>query len=487
MAGHILIVESTSSQRIRLRSLLVAAHYEAMVCPDPASAMPLVADERPELVLLDISSHPRAALRLLAALRDRAETAAVPVIALTSTSDPEARLAALRAGADDVLARSTEPGLLLARIRSLLRERDATAELRLGGGAARALGMADPARSFVPAGRSVIVTRRPPELLPNLAALAQKLPGGAVFLDPDAGPGDKGAAADLFIIDHASTDSDEADTTALFRLIANLRARPATRYAKLMVIVPEGASALARMALDLGANDLVPDTMSCDELSFRVRALLRRKSQADRRRDRVERGLTAALTDPLTGLANRRHAMAELEVLAEHLAEGGPAWSAILLDIDHFKRVNDSHGHAIGDLVLREIGVLLRANLRMGDQVARIGGEEFLVLLPDTPRAAACIVAERLRRIVEEAHIATDSAGPLRITMSAGVASAEAAAPGAEIVTCLLERADRALYAAKSAGRNRVTVAGSDDRLPTAGDPAPSWSVPRLPAMLPSR
>lgn len=483
MSGHILIVESTASQRIHLRGLLSAAHYEAVPCADPRAAMQLLADERPEMILLDVTGNRQAALGFLTALRERADGAALPVIALAGTPDPELRLAVLRAGADDVLERCTEPGLLLARIRSLLRERDAALDLRLGGGAARALGMAEPACGFVPAGRSVIVTRRPEALPPLLATLAQRLPGGAVFLDPDADPGATTGLADLFIIDHPSPEAEGPAATALFRLIADLHARPATRHAKLMVIVPEGAAVLGRLALDLGAHDLVPDTVGGDELAFRIRTLLRRKSQADRRRDRVESGLTAALTDPLTGIANRRHAMAELEVLAEHLLAGGPAWSAVLFDIDHFKRVNDSHGHATGDQVLREVAALLRANLRASDKLARIGGEEFLVLLPDTPRTAACVVAERLRRVIEDAPIDTASAGPLRITLSAGVATAEAASPGDGTVTRMLERADRALYAAKSAGRNRVTVAGAEAR----PDQPPWFAEPRPPVLLPCR
>ncbi|MBW7920897.1 MAG: diguanylate cyclase [Rubellimicrobium sp.] len=481
MAGHILIVESTSSRRIQLRGLLAAAHYGTVLCPDPQAAAGSLAEDLPDLVLLDIGTDRQAAFTFLAAIRARADSAALPVIAFVGPSDSGLRLAALKAGADDVLQGCAEPGLLLARIRSLLRERDATPALHLARGAARALGMADAMPAFVPAGRTVIVTPRPDTLPPILATLARRLPGGAVFLDPEANPGTGDISADLFVIDHAGQCADGPDAARLFRLIADLQSRPATRHARLMVIVPEGAAALARMALDLGADDLVPDTVDHDELTFRIRTLLRRKSLADSRRDRVESGLAAALTDPLTGLANRRHAVAELEVLAERLADGGPAWSAILLDIDHFKRVNDTHGHATGDRVLRELAALLRANVRIGDLVARIGGEEFLVMLPDTPRIPACIVAERLRHLVEEARIPTDAGDGLQVTLSAGVATAEACMAGDGIVPRLLGRADRALYAAKSAGRNRITVADGDD-----GPDRPPWRPePRLPVLLP--
>jgi len=462
MSGHILIVEPTTSQRIRLRGLLAAAHYDVVPASDAAGAARLVAGEPPALVLVDISGDRAAALAFLSGIRGRAETAALPVIALAAAADAGLRLAALRAGADDILAREVEPGLLLARIRSLLRVRDAAADLRLGDGAARALGMAEAARAFVPAGRIVIVTRRRGALPPPLAGLAHRLPGGPVFLPPEADLAAGEPPADLFVIDHADGGGDGPEAAALFRLIADLRARAATRHAKLLVILPETATAAARMALDLGADDIVPASAGCDEAGFRIRALLRRKCQADRRRDRLESGLAAALTDPLTGLFNRRYAMAEIDILARRQAEGGPPWSMILLDIDHFKRVNDSHGHAAGDIVLREVAALLRGNLRLGDLVARIGGEEFLVLLPDTPADTARAVAERLRRLVERARIdarAGGAAAPLRITLSAGVAAGAAGLPAAGEMPQLFDRADRALYAAKSAGRNRVTIA----------------------------
>lgn len=461
MSGHILIVEPTTSQRIQLRGLIAAAHYEVTLCPDPGRAGQLLAEDVPALILLDIAQDTQAAFAFLATLRERAETVALPVIALASRVEADLRLAALRAGADDVLAKGTEPGLLLARIRSLLRMRDAASDLRLGGGAARALGMADPARSFVPAGRTVIVTRRPDALPAMLCTLADRLPGGAVLLTRETAIAATDTPADLFVIDHDDRCSDGPEAALLFRLIADLQSRPATRYAKLLVMLPEGADALARMAFDLGAADLVYDTISDEELAFRIRTLLRRKSQADCRRDRVESGLAAALTDPLTGLFNRRYAMAELDVLAESQAEGGPSWSIIMFDIDRFKRVNDDYGHATGDLVLCHVAGLLHGNLRAGDLVARIGGEEFLVILPDTSCALACSVAERLRGLVESARIDASTTGvsrPLSVTLSAGVAAGDAIMQAADAVAHLFERADRALYAAKSGGRNRVTA-----------------------------
>jgi len=162
-----------------------------------------------------------------------------------------------------------------------------------------------------------------------------------------------------------------------------------------------------------------------------------------------------ALTDPLTGLLNRRSMEQRLREAAHAFARSGRPFSVVMADVDHFKRVNDVHGHAAGDRVLRSVAALFGEGLRGHDAVARWGGEEFLVLLPETEAAAASEVAERLRAAAE-AGLATAAgigggAGE-RVTMTFGVAVFER---GMRVVDCL-NRADEALYAGKERGRNRV-------------------------------
>ncbi|TBU94410.1 sensor domain-containing diguanylate cyclase [Phytopseudomonas dryadis] len=153
-------------------------------------------------------------------------------------------------------------------------------------------------------------------------------------------------------------------------------------------------------------------------------------------------------TDPLTGLNNRRGVQ---PMLAIWQAEGLP-FSAIALDIDHFKRINDSHGHHIGDTVLQKLADLMRGSSRGGDVLCRTGGEEFLMLLPGTAMEAATAVAERLRQSVEQ----VDFPGVGRITLSLGVAHWH---PGSRQEPAdVLKAADRQLYLAKAGGRNRVSV-----------------------------
>ena len=163
---------------------------------------------------------------------------------------------------------------------------------------------------------------------------------------------------------------------------------------------------------------------------------------------------TLALTDALTGCVNRRALEARARSALAHAARHGQPLSLVIVDLDHFKRVNDTHGHAAGDLALTHAGQLLRDAVRPDDVVARFGGEEFCVLLRDTASEPARIAAERLRAAIAASPVPTP-AGPLPLTASLGVATARPDEPW----EALFHRADEALYAAKHGGRDRVTVA----------------------------
>lgn len=161
----------------------------------------------------------------------------------------------------------------------------------------------------------------------------------------------------------------------------------------------------------------------------------------------------AAMTDPLTGLYNRRffYRMAQAEL--ERGQQNGQFPALVMLDIDYFKRINDTYGHPVGDLVLRYVSNLLSDSVRKGDVVIRFGGEEFAVLLPNTRLEAAHLVAERLRTLVAEAPILSEREQVIRLTLSAGVAISD---PDHSDLNGLIRCADQALYQAKQAGRNQV-------------------------------
>ncbi len=173
----------------------------------------------------------------------------------------------------------------------------------------------------------------------------------------------------------------------------------------------------------------------------------------------TERLKLAGLTDGLTGVHNRRYFESRCLEEVQAARRSGLPLVCLLLDVDHFKRINDTHGHPAGDAVLRYVARLIRAQLRGSDVVARYGGEEFVLLLPGTPLPAALETAERIRRVIAAQTMPVSVSEPLRITVSMGAAALLPGDDPAALAADLVQRADQALYAAKQGGRNRVQAA----------------------------
>lgn len=238
------------------------------------------------------------------------------------------------------------------------------------------------------------------------------------------------------------------------QVLDRLRARDSDVAVVLMT--GHGSEDLVVDALRRGADDYLRKPFSVGEFNAVLeRTLARldmRRQNADLRRQLEQRAAymeQQALTDELTGLPNRRAFDSQLARLGEAMGRGSQ-FAMLMIDLDHFKQINDSHGHAAGDHVLQEIARTLQSRIRVSDFAARIGGEEFAVLLPRASQADATIVADALRSGIEERHIVWNGS-PIPVTVSIGVADSKS-------VASVLEAADAALYRAKAAGRNRVVV-----------------------------
>ncbi|MBS2029815.1 MAG: diguanylate cyclase [Deltaproteobacteria bacterium] len=229
-----------------------------------------------------------------------------------------------------------------------------------------------------------------------------------------------------------------------------------TRESPLSTIALAAPSHVARL-LNLGADDVVARLAPAEELRARVLSRLRCRARLEtlrRERDELAR---LAITDPLTGLYNPRHLRKRLDEEFRRTLRYGQPLALLIIDLDRFKRINDTFGHPVGDAVLRHVSGVLQNALRTTDLLARQGGEEFAAVLPQTARAGADLVARRLGAALEQSPYLLRGHPPLSITASIGVSHAPAA--GVSSPDDLVAAADEALYRAKRAGRNQVALA----------------------------
>ncbi len=450
MHERILLVDPVPASRILLRAALGEGFATARQAATGAEALEALAKDPPDVTM--IHGQPRDMTSADLTRRLKAGWPSVPVLVVAAAGSGSEVVEALRAGADAVLRRPVDGALLLAQLRSLKRAHGMQEEWQAREETARDLGFSEPGAAWAVRPRVALVGR------PDGTGIAERwradLAGepdlALVSMDPHAAL--TGAPADAYIL-HADLDGPHAGLA----LMAELRARAASRNAAVLVILRAEDRSGAVMALDTGASDIVTEQAAPGELALRLTMQLRRKAETDRMRRSVEAGLRLAALDPLTGLWNRRYALPHLDRIAERASQTEQCWSVALFDIDRFKQVNDRFGHAAGDRVLAEVADRLRQHTRSVDLVARIGGEEFLVALPEGDLAVARQVAERIRQRVAETPIEVPGLRPVTVTVSAGIALG---APGVA-VTDVLARADRALMRCKAGGRNQVRVARS--------------------------
>lgn len=465
MQGKILIVDAISTNRIVLKVKLASAFYEVIQASTADEACVAALRHAPDLILSAMALPDGDASDLCKRMSRNVQTRSIPIMIITSRPNPASRLAALEAGVQDVMVKPIDDALLLARVRSLIRAHNTAAEWQMRDDTSRALGFAEAPKEFGPPGRVVIVGADAKTSQKWIECLRPALRASLSHSTPETALRDlaPGRVPDVFIL---VLQSGEKHSGEVLRLLAAVRATAITRHAGVLVLQKSPDPGIGAYALDLGADDLMTDGFDQPELQLRIKALMGRKRVADQMRATVRTGLKAAVSDPLTGLHNRRYAMPQLARVAEHAAAKGRSFAVMVADLDHFKRINDVYGHASGDAVLVEAARRLRENLRGVDLLARIGGEEFLIVMPATPFSEARTTASRLcRRIASEGFAVPGSQELVKVTISIGVTMGGVRPPASQVEgdpeinpNMLLDAADKALYEAKLHGRNQVNL-----------------------------
>ena len=456
MAGKILIVDDVATNRIVLKVRLGAMFHETFLASDGASALRLVRERKPDLLLLDLELPDMDGIAVLQALRADPASRDLPVIVHTATPSAEARLAALRAGADDVIMKPADEQLLLARVRSLLRRRDPVEAAQTP-----LLALQDQAAPFDWPGVIALTAFRG-EAGPRLRrALTPLLPhrvtlfGRAAALGGDSATGSGPASPDTAPPDAYLIDATGDTAAAAFSLLSELRADPDNRHAGIALLTDGPIS--AAMAYDLGADEAIATSAPDPEIALRLAAMVTRSRAAASRRASLRDNIRLAMTDPLTGLFNRRYALRRMGEMSLAAVDSGTGPAVLIVDIDRFKQVNDRFGHAAGDTVLVEVAARLSAGLAETDLIARIGGEEFLIALPGRTLAQAQDKAYALCAAINGSPVTLPDGARVALTISIGLSLAR---PGT-LPDEAIDLADRALLAAKMQGRNRVIVGRS--------------------------
>lgn len=456
MSARVLVVDDILPNVKLLEAKLASEYYDVLTASNGAEALEKVASQSPDIVLLDVMMPGMDGFEVCRRIKSNPETAHIPVVMVTALTDTADRIKGLEAGADDFLSKPLNDVALMSRVRSLVRLKMTVDEWRIRENTASHLGVVDTAANAmnepVESARILVIEDQ---------SFESKKFSESLSVDNDAfDVVESGLQAmskigvytyDLLVVSLNLKNEDG------LRLCSHLRSSEKTRSIPILMIANDDDMPRIAHGLEIGAHDYILRPVDRNELLARVRTQVRRKRFQERLRSNFELSLSMALTDPLTGLYNRRYFEVHLQKLIQKNDISKKTMGVLMLDIDHFRTFNNTHGHAVGDAVLKMFAQRIKDSLRSFDLVARLGGEEFVVILPDISHDMAYLVSERLRRSIADTPFACEvEGGSVNVTTSIGGAVIE----GAPSMEEVLKRADDCLYQAKEWGRNMVVFEG---------------------------
>lgn len=456
MSGKILVVDGLATNRIVLKVKLSTAYYDVIQAATGSEALGLAERDMPDIILSSAQLPDQSGAEFLKALKARCGRDTPPTLLFLTESTTEVRLDLLQAGATEILVKPVEERVLLARLRSILRQHQKERDLRMHLNAACDIGFSEAAETFDMPGTVGLITGGPAAVLRLQNGLRGQFAHKLVTLDPEGALATPNAdkTPDMYLLRISAGNLDD-----MTDLITNLRAAAHSRRKPILAVVaPDAIDSMASI-LDIGANDVLLEGPDLRELALRLDRQITATRRACALRDQFRHSLEAAMIDPLTGLYNRRYALPYLERLMDTANRQNRSYAVMLADLDYFKQVNDRHGHASGDKVLCHVAQVLKSCLRQNDMIARIGGEEFLLVMPDCApsdaRHRARQICEAVRKSpTQMAHSAPAVAVTISIGVTLGHPRTDTSKPD---IHALLDEADRALYQSKLGGRNTVS------------------------------
>lgn len=453
MTARVLVVDDILANVKLLEARLSAEYFEVLSAFSGKEALDICERERVDVVLLDVMMPGMDGFEACKRLKSNPKTHHIPVIMVTALDQPSDKIQGLESGADDFLTKPVDDIALVTRVKNLARLKMLNDEMVLRASTSKRLGVSE-ASALAEAlsgksGRILVVDDHPRSGTRLCEALTQV---HEASVESDANQAIQKLTTqdyDLVIVSLSLNDFDG------LRLCSQVRSHEHTRRMPIIILVEPGDDARLLRGLDLGVNDYLMRPIDRHELMARVKSQIKRKRHADVLRNTLEESVEASVVDALTGLHNRRYLESHIQTLLKTAIDNGRPLSVLLADIDHFKKVNDTYGHDVGDIVLKEFSKRFARNTRGIDLACRLGGEEFMIVMPDTDIARAYQVGERLRACVAAETFLISPEQSIRVTASVGLATLERADDTAQT---LFKKADQALYAAKRRGRNRVAA-----------------------------
>jgi len=463
MSNRVLVIDEIATNRIVLKVKLANACYDTIPVSAGADALATAMECKPDLILVDDNVQSMSWRRIAAQIKGQSTTTNIPIVLMANNVTPDLRLDAFRMGVNAVFSKPLDEMLLLSRIRGMVRGKHEFETLMLRCKTSSALGLVSEAMTQRPKGQISLIgsdndatqgiKHQLEALISHDIIIQSRTEALATFgsKNKDTRP------SDAFVIVPKQNSIEDFLPTLKDLLVSS-----STRFSSVLLYGAQchlhKTSIDPLLGFDLGASEVLLGDTSVAELAMLLNAHVARKQLADGLRSRVQQGLNLALTDPLTGIFNRRYATHHMATVEKEFHETQKPFAVMLLDLDHFKQVNDKYGHVAGDIVLTEVSARLKANLRHIDLISRFGGEEFLAILTDTTKERAVIVAERLRRLIQEQPVCLADGTNIQVTVSIGMALSDA---NSAQCAAMLKDADGALYASKAEGRNLVTIASS--------------------------
>ncbi|MDE3060922.1 MAG: PleD family two-component system response regulator [Pseudomonadota bacterium] len=460
MTAQILVVDDIPANIKLLEAKLASEYYDVLTAKDGFEALKVAKEHKPDLILLDVMMPGMDGFETCKKLKEDGELSHIPVVMVTALSEKSDRLKGLEAGADDFLTKPINDMALFARVKSLVRIKTLLDELRLREKTGMEMGVetgeGNVFTSDVSGARVLLVEDD------NVQGkqIVERL-GKTYAIEWLEDPNPEGVLAkategdfDAILISTLLSGVDG------LRLASQIKSHEKTRAVPILVFVDEDDQRIMLKALEMGINDYLTVPVDKNELTARLRTQVRRKRFQEALKSNYQKSISMAITDGLTGLYNRHYLNTHLGNMVTQALKNKKPLAIMIMDMDHFKQVNDTHGHDAGDMVLKRLAELIIHAMRSTDLAARFGGEEFVMLMPETDPQAAVGAGNRMRDIVEKADFKINAAGEtIKKTISIGIASLH---PDGDSPENLLKRADEALYAAKHSGRNQVKVAAGN-------------------------